>query len=88
MRISSLCLFDKFHEKNTIKEDEILRRTKYVKDLTINTQVQEQFFAQQTKKNYFLNYMSPTKHMFLMRQMFDDWNIRLCEQHMNEIQKI
>ena len=85
---SSYCLFDKFHENNTVKEEEILRRTRYVSGLSINTQVQEQFFSQQTRKNYFLNYMSPSKHLFIMRQMFDDWNIDHCDRNAKRLEAI
>ena len=84
---ANLCLFDKFHENNTTKPEEVLRKTKYVSGININTQVQEQFFAQQTRKNYFLNYMSPIKHLFLMRLMFDDSNITICNKNMNQIEK-
>ena len=42
---TSLCLYDKFHESNTKKPEEILRRTKFIENLKINTQIQEQFFA-------------------------------------------
>ena len=83
----TLCLYDKFHESNTRKPEEILRRTKFVNNFKINTQIQEQFFAQQTRNNYFLIYMTMTKHLFLMRVVFDDNNNSICLKHVQEIQK-
>lgn len=65
-----LCLFDTFHEGNTKKQEEHLRRTRFVKQLhgKFNSQAQEQFFSQQTRKNTFLNQMGMAKHVFLSRE--------------------
>ena len=63
-KTATLCLYDKFHESNTNKPEEILRRTKFIENLKMKMQVQEQFFAKQNKNNYFLNYMGLTKHLF------------------------
>ena len=42
-----LCLFDRFHERNTVKRKEIFRRVTHVKELKgmVNTQRDEQLHA-------------------------------------------
>ena len=72
-----LSLLDRFHEKNTNRAEEILRRVGCVKELRskINTQVEEQLHSIFVKDRHFLNMMTPVNHIFLMRSNLDLYNI-------------
>lgn len=67
------CLFDVFHENNTVQRKEILRRTKFVPQLSgsLNTQVEEQLHRAYTRDSYFLDGMSSTNHIFIFRSNID-----------------
>ncbi|XP_072567723.1 uncharacterized protein [Paramormyrops kingsleyae] len=69
-------LYDRFHEGNTKDPKDILRRIQLVPELKgwLNSQVVEQFFASMRKNNYFLNNMSPSTHVFLMRNIIHHHN--------------
>lgn len=71
-----LCLFDRFHEKNSKAEQEILRRVRLVKELkgTINTQLEEQLYSTYKYDSRFLNKMQPINHVFLFRSIIDNYN--------------
>ncbi|KAF1393373.1 hypothetical protein PFLUV_G00014950 [Perca fluviatilis] len=49
----------------------MLRRIELVPELAgqLNSQVAEQFFANMRKNNYFINNMSPSAHIFLVRNI-------------------
>ncbi|XP_039472977.1 uncharacterized protein LOC120441713 isoform X1 [Oreochromis aureus] len=69
-------LYDRFHEGNTKDPKDILRRIQLVPELKgwLNSQVVEQFFANMRKSNYFLSNMSPSTHVFLMRNITHHYN--------------
>lgn len=69
-------LYDRFHEKNASDPKDILRRIQLVPELRgwLNSQVVEQFFAKMRKNNYFLNNMSPSTHVFMMRSIVHHHN--------------
>lgn len=69
-------LYDRFHEGNTKDPKDILRRIQLVPELKgwLNSQVVEQFFANMRKSNYFLSNMSPSTHVFLMRNINHHYN--------------
>ena len=70
------CLFDRFHEKNTNSEIEILRRVTIIPELNcqINTQVEEQLHRKFRESTNFLNMCSPVNHIFLFRSMLGHYN--------------
>ncbi|XP_025759952.1 uncharacterized protein LOC109195591 isoform X3 [Oreochromis niloticus] len=69
-------LYDRFHEGNTKDPKDLLRRVQLVPELKgwLNSQVVEQFFANMRKSNYFLSNMSPSTHVFLMRNITHHYN--------------
>ncbi|XP_070399217.1 uncharacterized protein [Nothobranchius furzeri] len=69
-------LYDRFHEGNTKDPKDKLRRIQLVPELKgwLNSQVVEQFFANMRKNNYFLSNMSPSTHVFLMRNITHHYN--------------
>ncbi|XP_072558290.1 uncharacterized protein [Paramormyrops kingsleyae] len=79
-------LYDRFHEGNTKDPKEILRRIQLVPELKgwLNSQVAEQFFANMRKSNYFLNNMSPSTHVFLMRTILHHHNTHSNKQLLNK----
>ena len=68
-----LCLFDQFHERNTVKRNEILRRVTHVKELkgVVTTQRDEQLHAAHRYDSCFLNVMIPVNHIFLLCSIID-----------------
>lgn len=72
------CLYDTFHERNTKDPKDVLRRIKMVPELTgrINSQVAEQLFSTMKKSNYYMNMLSPSAHVFLMRNVIHIYNQR------------
>ncbi|XP_052407904.1 uncharacterized protein LOC127953050 [Carassius gibelio] len=82
-------LYDKLHETNAKDPKDFLRRTALVPELAgkVNTQVAEQFFAQMEKNNYFLNMMSPSSQIFLIRNIVHHHNILLNQSRLEKIQK-
>ena len=67
------CLFDRFHERNTVKRKEILRRVTHIKELkgVVNTQRDEQLHAAHRYDSCFLNVMIPVNHIFLLCSIID-----------------
>ncbi|KAL0992619.1 hypothetical protein UPYG_G00095850, partial [Umbra pygmaea] len=64
-------LVPEIHEGNSKDEKDTLRRIELVPELAgqLNSQVAEQLFAEMRKNNYFLNNMSPSAHIFLVRNI-------------------
>lgn len=83
-------LYDKLHETNAKDPKYFLRRTALVPELAgkVNTQVVEQFFAQMEKNNYFLNMMSPSSQIFLIRNIVHHHNTLLNQSRLEKIQKL
>ena len=63
----SLC--DRFHEKNSSVEIDVLRRVTLVPEINavINTEVEEQLHRSISRSNYSFNMMEPVNHLFMMR---------------------
>ena len=72
-----MVLFDKFHETNTCREVESLRRIGCIKELDskVNSEVAEQLHGAYNKNKHFLNQMTPTNHIFLFRSIIDSKSI-------------
>lgn len=75
-------LYDKFHQGNTKREYEILRRIQFVPELNgyMNTQSAEQRPALLAKK-HFLDAMSPSRHITLSKAILLYSNYLLNKSH-------
>lgn len=84
------CLYDTFHEKNTKDPSDILRRIKLVPELAgrINSQVAEQLFSTMKKNNYYMNMLSPSAHVFMMRNIIHHYNQRKNKTVLEELKKL
>lgn len=60
-------LCDVFHQNNSKDDRNLLRKIGHVPELAgkIKSQTAEQLFAEMKKKNYFLNMMKPSSHIFM-----------------------
>ncbi|KAM9752062.1 uncharacterized protein ACNS7B_008700 isoform 2-T3 [Menidia menidia] len=69
-------LYDRFHEANTKDARDVLRRVDLAQELCgwLNSQCAEQLFSGMRKNNYFLNMMTPSSHVFLMRNILHHYN--------------
>lgn len=76
----SLC--DRFHEKNSLKAPNVLRRVTLVPELNavINTEVEEQLHSSVNRSNYTFNMMLPGNHLFMMRL-----KIHLSNTHIDQV---
>ncbi|KAK0151944.1 HMG domain-containing protein 3 [Merluccius polli] len=83
-------LYDTFHEANTKDARDCLRKISLIPELHgwVNSQVAEQLFSKMRKNNYFLNMMSPGRHIFLMRSIIHHHNTRLNEKTMADMHKM
>ncbi|CAM4597191.1 unnamed protein product [Leuciscus chuanchicus] len=84
------CLYDRFHEGNTKDPKDILRRIKMVPELAgrINSQVAEQLFSTMKKNNYYMNMLSPSAHVFMMRNVIHNYNQRKNKKIKEELKKL
>ncbi|ROL55332.1 hypothetical protein DPX16_22808 [Anabarilius grahami] len=82
-------LYDKFHESNSKDVRDSLRKIQIVPELagSVNTQAAEQLFSGMRKNNYFLNMMSPTTHMFFVRNILHIQNEEKNKSMLKKIQK-
>ena len=66
-----MCLFDRFHERNTSSEIDVLRRITCIPELNslLNTQVEEQLHLRFESSKHFLNKMQPVNHIYLLRSI-------------------
>uniref|UniRef100_A0A8C1VA99 SAP domain-containing protein n=1 Tax=Cyprinus carpio TaxID=7962 RepID=A0A8C1VA99_CYPCA len=82
-------LYDKFHESNSKDVRDSLRKIQLVPELagSVNTQAAEQLFSGMRKNNYFLNMMSPTTHMFFVRNILHIQNEEKNKSMLKKIQK-
>ena len=69
-------LYDRFHEANTKDPKDVLRKIELVPELRgwANSQCAEQLFSGMRKNNHFLNMMSPSSHIFLMRNILHQYD--------------
>jgi hypothetical protein len=81
---SHFCSYDRFHQHNSKKAKEWLRRLDSVLQLRgkINSQVVEELFSQIQRSRFFLNQMSPINHIFIVRLM-----LHLRNEELNEATK-
>ena len=84
-----LCLFDRFHEKNTVSEVEILRRVTFIPQLhdILNTQVEEQLHLRYDSEKRFWNRMLPVNHIFLFPSILNYHNINKNRKVIKCLQK-
>ena len=71
-----LCLFDKFHERNSSSEIEALRRIGNIPELNgpFNSEIEEQLYLQFHSDKKFLNMMAPITHIYLFRSKLNHHN--------------
>lgn len=60
-------LVDVFHRANCRNNRDLLRRIELVPQLAGHSQRAEQLFSRMCKNSYFLNMLTPSKHIFLLR---------------------
>ncbi|KAF1392589.1 hypothetical protein PFLUV_G00029630 [Perca fluviatilis] len=82
-------LCDKLHEGNSKDEKDMLRRIELVPEIAgqPNSQVAEQFFANMRKNNYFINNMSPSAHIFLVRNIVHHHNEKKERQTIEKMKR-
>ncbi|XP_073787637.1 uncharacterized protein si:dkey-3n22.9 isoform X2 [Danio rerio] len=83
-------LYDIFHERNTKDARDALRRIGLVPELAgwVNSQCAEQLFADMRKNNYFLNTLTPSQHIFMMRNILQHYNTNCNIKTKASIQKV
>ncbi|XP_077077485.1 uncharacterized protein LOC143730820 [Siphateles boraxobius] len=83
-------LYDRFHECNTKDPKDVLRRVDLVPQLSgwLNTQTAEQLFACMRKNNYFMNMLTPSANVFLMRNIIHLYNKSQNESVKENLRKI
>ncbi|KAM6999989.1 uncharacterized protein LKV04_004959 [Tautogolabrus adspersus] len=82
-------LCDKPDEGNSKDEKDILRRIDLVPELAghLNSKVAKQFFAEMMKNDYFLNKMSPSACVFLVRNIVHHHNEKKERQSIEKIKR-
>ncbi|KAL1275320.1 hypothetical protein QQF64_034943 [Cirrhinus molitorella] len=83
-------LYDIFHERNTKDARDALRRIGLVPELAgwVNSQCAEQLFSDMRKNNYFLNTLTPSQHIFMMRNILHHYNTKCSSKTKVSIQKV
>ncbi|XP_016407530.1 uncharacterized protein LOC107739835 [Sinocyclocheilus rhinocerous] len=83
-------LYDLFHEKNTKDARDALCNVQIVPELAgwVNSQCAEQLFSDMRKNNYFLNTLTPSGHIFLMRNILQHYNTKRNKKIEDGIRKI
>ncbi|XP_040918073.1 uncharacterized protein LOC121198193 isoform X5 [Toxotes jaculatrix] len=78
-------LHDKLHQSNTKDPHDALRRVDLVPELQhcIKSKAVKHLFADMRKNNYFLNRMTPSTHMFVMRNLIEHRNT-ICNTELLE----
>ena len=71
-----LCLFDKFHERNTTSKTEVLRSIGNITELNgkFNSEIEEQLHLKFDNDKKKLNMMQPTTHVYLFRSIINHHN--------------
>ncbi|XP_006812748.1 uncharacterized protein LOC102801656, partial [Saccoglossus kowalevskii] len=74
-----LCLYDVFHQQNTSKEEEVLRRISNIPELhgIVNSQVAEQIHNSRKRDIHFLNTMGATTHIFILMNVIHSHNMKV-----------
>ncbi|KAG9269343.1 hypothetical protein AMEX_G16367 [Astyanax mexicanus] len=83
-------LYDTFHQYNTKEEKDVLRQIKHVPQLCgwLNSQTAEQLFSGMRKNNYFMNLLTPTSHIFLMRSILHHHNEKKNLQALEDLKQV
>ncbi|XP_051780666.1 LOW QUALITY PROTEIN: uncharacterized protein LOC127527086 [Erpetoichthys calabaricus] len=83
-------LYDTFHDHNTKDTKDLLCRIELVPELArwLNSQSEEQLFASLKKNNYFMNLLSPSARIFLMRSIIHFRNEYKTKKTIHEYQKV
>jgi len=83
-------LYDLFHENNTKDARDALRKIQIVPELAgwVNSQCAEQLFSDMRKNNYFLNTLTPSGHIFMMRNILQHYNTKQNKKIEDGIRKI
>lgn len=83
-------LCDVFHQNNSKDSRDCLRKIGLVPELAgrINSQRAEQLFADMKKKNYFLNMLKPSSHIFLARNILHHKNVARNSNVLKHLRKI
>ena len=84
-----MCLFDKFHERNTTSKIEVLRRIENITKLNgkFNSEIEEQLHLKFDYDKKFLNMMQPTTHIYLFRSIINHHNNRLNKKCLRDFEK-
>ncbi|XP_071943752.1 uncharacterized protein [Antedon mediterranea] len=87
---SKLCLFDTFHQFNSKKEIEILRRVGLCPQLKglLNSQVAEQLHRSRVRDVHFLNSMNASTHIFSFLNILDGHNTSLNKKYILNMEKM
>ncbi|XP_049333211.1 uncharacterized protein LOC125801123 [Astyanax mexicanus] len=82
-------LYDRFHEANTKDKKDALRKIELIPEVCgwVNSQCAEQLFAGMRKNNHFLNMMTPTSHIFLVRNILHHYNNARNTKTLEEMKK-
>ncbi|XP_022074845.2 uncharacterized protein LOC110969121 [Acanthochromis polyacanthus] len=82
-------LYDQFHEDDKKDPRDALRRLDLVPQLAgnVSSQTVEQLFAKMKKNNYFFNRVSPSTHLFLMRNLIHHYNTHRNKQRVDTVKK-
>lgn len=83
-------LYDTFHQCNTKDHRDVLRRIGIVPELRgwLNSQRVEQFFSGIRKNNYFMNMFTPSCHVFLMRCIINEHNMKVNKKALADLAKV
>ena len=83
-----LCLFDRFHETNTKRREEILRRITFVKELNdlINSQRDEQLHLSCRYDSRLFNNMKAVNYIFLFCSIIDSRNEKINEEKVSRVE--
>lgn len=81
-------LYDRFHQKNQKRPEELLRSLKLVPDLAIqvNSSVAEQLIRELASSRFFLCQMKEDNYMFSLRLIFHLHNVKINQKFTQAIQ--
>ncbi|XP_062371647.1 uncharacterized protein LOC134059102 [Sardina pilchardus] len=81
-------LYDRFHQKNQKRPEELLRSLKIVPDLAllVNSSVAEQLNRELASSRYFLCQMKENNYMFSLRLLFHLHNVKMNNKYIQAIQ--
>lgn len=83
-------LYNVFHERNTKDAKDAFRRIALVPELAgwVNSQCAEQLFSDMRKNNYFLNTLTPSEHIFMLRNILHHYNTKCNNKTKTSMQKV